>query len=53
MGFYGNVPAQKAIMKMKGMGVGGVRLPFESLSEASYNALYGQLDAIGFFSWSS
>lgn len=52
-GYGGAIPAQKAIMKMKGVDVGGVRVPFAALTDAQYAALHDALTAMGFFSWSN
>lgn len=45
-------PAMKAVLKMKGLEVGGCRLPQGKLSERDSVTLRTDLDAIGFFDWS-
>ena len=47
---YPPIPGQKAIMKMLGFDMGPCRLPLTTLSAASYDKFYGELDSIGFFS---
>lgn len=46
-------PAMKAVLKMKGLEVGGCRLPQGKLSTGDSTRLKSELDAIGFFDWSS
>jgi N-acetylneuraminate lyase len=46
---YPTIPAQKAIMKMLGYDMGPCRLPLVTLSQANYNKLYAELDALSFF----
>lgn len=45
-------PAMKAVLAMKGLDVGGCRLPQGSLSEEQTNSLKTSLTSIGFFDWS-
>ncbi len=52
IGAYPFHPAMKAVLKMKGLDVGGCRLPLGRLSEQEAQSLKSDLDAIGFFDWS-
>lgn len=46
---YPSIPAQKAIMKMLGWDLGPCRLPLTTFSQAQYDQLYKELDALSFF----
>lgn len=46
---YPSIPAQKAIMKMLGWNFGPCRLPLVTLSNAQYDRLYKELEAVSFF----
>lgn len=46
---YPPIPAQKAIMKMLGWDLGPCRLPLTTFSQAQYDQLYKELDALSFF----
>lgn len=46
-------PAMKAVLDMRGLSMGGCRLPQGCLSGSDANALRTELDAIGFFEWSN
>lgn len=45
--------AMKAVLAMKGFELGGCRLPQGSLTQTDCETLRKQLDAIGFFDWST
>ena len=45
-------PAMKAVLKMKGLDVGGCRLPLGRLDDGDTKKLKSELEAIGFFDWS-
>lgn len=45
-------PAMKAVLKMKGIDVGGCRLPQGKLTAEEAKSLQGKLQSIGFFDWS-
>ncbi|WP_417848393.1 dihydrodipicolinate synthase family protein [Thalassoglobus sp.] len=45
-------PAMKAVLGMKGLDVGGCRLPQGRLSDADVESLRTKLTSIGFFEWS-
>lgn len=47
--YRGNIVGGKHIMKMIGLDMGGNRTPFQSLSQAEYDAMHNELKAIGFF----
>lgn len=47
--YRGNIVGGKHIMKMIGLDMGGNRTPFQSLSQAEYDAMHAELKAIGFF----
>lgn len=44
--------AMKAVLRMRGLEVGGCRLPQARLDSGETEKLKGELDAIGFFEWS-
>ncbi len=46
---YGPLAAQKAIMAMIGLDCGSVRLPLQGLTEVQKDAMYLELEALGFF----
>ena len=46
-------PSIKAVMAMKGVDVGGCRPPLGALDDSAKTALKKDLDAIGFFEWST
>jgi N-acetylneuraminate lyase len=48
---HGGLPAAKAMMKLAGVDVGPVRLPFEPLRDVDTGALERELREIGFFEW--
>jgi N-acetylneuraminate lyase len=45
--------AMKAVITMRGLSVGGCRLPQGRLSDSDVHALRAELDAIDFFEWSN
>jgi N-acetylneuraminate lyase len=47
---YPPIPGQKAIMKMLGFDMGPCRLPLTTLTAASYDKFYAELNKIDFFS---
>jgi hypothetical protein len=49
---YEGIPAQKAIMKMMGLDLGGVRAPLTALTDAEYDDLKQALTDVGFFDFS-
>jgi N-acetylneuraminate lyase len=52
MNHYPFHPAMKAVLAMRGLNVGGCRLPQGRLSAADVQTLRTKLESIGFFEWS-
>ncbi|MFT4093509.1 MAG: dihydrodipicolinate synthase family protein [Niabella sp.] len=49
LSMFASIPAQKEIIKMTGLDLGGCRLPLNALSKSQCLALQEYLEAIGFF----